>query len=56
MKVKDGLTTTQHNIILMQMEECLQIDPMDLLVEDQGFLDVNYDNLTHGPTLDKLKW
>ncbi len=33
MKVKDGLTIAQHNTILMCIEECLKIDPADLLVE-----------------------
>jgi hypothetical protein len=34
MKVKDSLTKAQHSTILMRMEKCLQIDPVDLLVED----------------------
>ncbi len=31
MKVKDGMTAAQHNLILSQMEECILIDPADLL-------------------------
>ena len=56
MKVKDGMTAAQHNAILAQMEECLLIDPMDLLMEDRELLDANFDKPTQGPTSDKLKW
>ncbi len=38
------------------MEKCLQIDPADLLVEDQELLEANFDKLTHGLTLDYLEW
>jgi hypothetical protein len=55
-KVKDGLTAAQHNTILTQREECLQIDHVDLLVEDHELLDAGFDKLTRGPTLDKLEW
>jgi hypothetical protein len=40
----------------MRMEECLQIDPADLLVEDWELLAANFDKLTHGPTSDELEW
>ncbi len=56
MKVKDGMTAAQHNFILSRMEECLLIDPADLLVEDRQLLDADFDQLTLGPTLDKLEW
>jgi hypothetical protein len=56
MKVKDDMTATQHNIILSRMEECLLIDPADLLVEDRQLLDANFNQLTQGPTSDKLEW
>ena len=58
MKVKDGMTAAQHNLILSRMEECLLIliDPADLLVEDRQLLDANFNQLTCGPTLDKLEW
>jgi hypothetical protein len=55
-KVKDSLTISQHNTILMRMEECLQIDPTDLLVEDWELLEADFDKLTHGSTLDELEW
>jgi hypothetical protein len=45
MKVKDVMTATQYNLILSQMEECLLIDPADLLVEDRQLLDANFDQL-----------
>jgi hypothetical protein len=38
MKVKDGMTAVQHNLILSWMEECLLIDPVDLLVETDNYL------------------
>jgi hypothetical protein len=56
MKVKDSLTIAQHNTILTQMEECLQIDPVSLLVEDWELLNADFDKLTHGRPLDKLEW
>ena len=56
MKVKDGMTATQHNLILSRMEKCLLIDPADLLVDDRQLLDANFDQLTQGPTSDRLEW
>jgi hypothetical protein len=60
MKVKDGMTAAQHNLILSRMEECLLIDPADLLVEDRQLLDADFNQLTRGPTSDKFdgwqKW
>ncbi len=56
MKVKDSMTAAQHNLILSQMEKCLLIDPADLLVKDRQLLDANFDQLTRGPTSDKLEW
>jgi hypothetical protein len=56
MKVKDGVTAAQHNLILTRMEECLLIDPTDLLVEDRQLLDADFHQLTRGPTSDKLEW
>ncbi len=50
MLVKDGMTAAQHNLILPRMEECLLIDPADLLVEDGQLLDADFDQLTQGPT------
>jgi hypothetical protein len=38
MKVKDGMTAAQHNTILAQMEECLLIDPVELLIVSNGSL------------------
>jgi hypothetical protein len=38
------------------MEECLLIDPSDLLLEDQELLDANFDKLTCSPTSNKLEW
>jgi hypothetical protein len=49
----DNCTT---NTILMRMEECLQIDPADLLVEDWALIEANFNKLTHGLTFDKLEW
>ncbi len=40
----------------MCMEECLQIDPGDLLVEERELLEADVDKLIHGPTLDQLEW
>ena len=56
MKVKDGMTASQHDAVLAQMGGCLLIDPPDLLMEDQDLLDANFDKLSCGPTLDKLEW
>jgi hypothetical protein len=47
-KVKDGMTATQHNLILSWMEECLLIDSADLLVEDRQLLNAGFDQLTRG--------
>ena len=38
------------------MEECLLIDSVDLLVEDQDLLDADFDKLTPNPTAGKLEW
>jgi hypothetical protein len=56
MKVKDGMTAAQHNLIFSRMEECLLIDPAYLLVEDRQLLNADFDQLIRGPTLDKLEW
>ena len=56
MKVMDSLTIAQHNTILTRIEECLQIDPADLLVEDRDLFEADFDKLTHVPTLDKVEW
>jgi hypothetical protein len=55
MMVKGGLRIAQHDTTLMRIEECLQIDPTDLLVEDRELLEANSDKLAHSPTLDKLE-
>jgi hypothetical protein len=49
MKVKNGLTIAQHNTILMRIEECHQIDPADLLVEDPDLLEANFDKTNPWP-------
>ena len=56
MKVKDGMTTAQHDAILARIEECLLIDPSDLLMEDRDLLDADFHKLTCGPASDKLEW
>jgi hypothetical protein len=56
MKVKDGMTAAQHNLIFSRMEEWLLINPADLLVEDRQLLNANFDQLTRGPTSDNLEW
>ena len=55
-KLKGGMTAAQYDAILARMEECLLIDPADLLVEDWDLLDSDFDKLTHSPTAYKVEW
>ena len=50
------MTTTQHNTKLARMEECLLIDPADLLMEDRGLLNAVFDKLIPGRTLYIIEW
>jgi hypothetical protein len=43
MKLKDGMTMEQHQLILTRIEECLKIDPSDLLEENQGLLHLDFE-------------
>ena len=38
------------------MEECILIDPADLLVEDRDLFDADFNKLTCGPAAEKLGW
>jgi hypothetical protein len=56
MKLEDNLTADQHRQILTRIEECLEIDPEDLLDENRDLLQLDFERLATGPVKDKMEW
>ena len=56
MKVRGGLTQTQHNRLMNTIENYLHVDPMTLLPEDRRLLTVDFDALADAPTVDQETW
>jgi hypothetical protein len=56
MILEDGMTAEQHKLILARIEECLEIDPGDLLEVNQGLLQLDFEQLTTGPVKKKVEW
>lgn len=56
MKVKDSLAAAHQVTISAQLEECLLIDPGELLLGNWDLYVAIFDRLTRGPTWDKLDW
>ena len=55
MKLEDNLTADQHRQILTRIEECLEIDPEELLDENRDLLQLDFERLATGPVKDKMK-
>ncbi len=43
-------------LILTRIEGCLEIDPGDLLEENQGLLHLDFEQLATGPVKEKVEW
>jgi hypothetical protein len=43
MKLEDSMTKEHHLTILAQIEECLEIEPGDLLEENQSLLHTDFE-------------
>jgi hypothetical protein len=56
MKLEDGMTVEQHKLILTRIGECLEIDPGDLLEENQGLLHLDFEQLATGLVKEKVEW
>ncbi len=56
MKLKDGITSAQHILILKRIEECLEIDPEELLKKNKDLLYADFTQLAIGPVKNKLEW
>ena len=56
LKVKDGMTMTQHNRLMQRCEELLWTDPSQLLENDQALLDMDFHTLGSGPAIERQLW
>ena len=56
MKVRGGLTQTQHDRLVNTIEDYLHVNPMTLLPEDRRLLTVDFDELAEAPTVDQETW
>ena len=56
MALQNGLPQAKHKEILAQIEDCLGIDPGDLLEEDHVLLRVDFKRLATGSATEKLEW
>jgi hypothetical protein len=56
MKLIDGMTATQHRVILTWIEEWLEIDPEDLLEENKDLLYADFMQLATDPVKNRLEW
>ena len=56
MALQNGLPQAKHEEILARIEDCLGIDPGDLLEEDRVLLRVDFERLVTGSATEKLEW
>ena len=56
MALQNGLPQAKHKEILTQIEDCLGIDPGDLLEEDNVLLRVDFERLVTGSATKTLEW
>ena len=56
MKVKGGLTQTQHDHLMNTIEDYLHVDPMSLLPEDRSLLTIDFDALAAAPPGHQETW
>ena len=55
-KVHGSLSQAQHDHLMDTIEDYLHIDPMTLLPEDRGLLDVDFDKLAESTVVDQETW
>ena len=56
LRVKDGMTMHQHELLMRRCEELLWTDPSQLLEEDQALLDIDFTALGSSSAIDRQLW
>ena len=52
----EGLTPAQHEKLMDNVEDMIHIDPMELLPEHRGLLDIDFEKLAKGAMEDRQYW
>ena len=55
-KVHGSLSQAQHDHLMDTIEDYLHVDPMTLLPEDRGLLDIDFDKLAESTVVDQETW
>jgi len=56
LKIKDGRTRAEHEIIVAEILECAHIDPDELLAEHRHLVGCDFTKLVTGPVKDKVEF
>ena len=56
LQVRGSLSQAQHDHLMDTIEDYIHVDPMTLLPEDRGLLEVDFDGLAESAPVDQETW